>query len=441
MVNWQERYKKKLLSSLDEAGAKIDSGDKIFCGETVSIPYNFLDALYKRNGEIKDILIMYNFGVGMMNMLFDEASKSSFRIMSIFTSPLDRMSGHMGILEFHSCPYEYFIRETMDIYKCDTLVLEVCPPDEDGYCNVGILSSPFFKAYYDYPIQFKKKIAVINKEQFPAQGAQDVIKVKADWFDYLVEDNHEMPYIPLPEPTELELNIGKRVMEYINDGDTVQIGMGGLGEAITGLLEQKKDIKIYTEITVDSIIPAVDCGAVTKVTTCGCWGTPKIYEFVSSSPKVECRDLSDMLDPFVISQNENLACINCTLMIDLLGQACSEAQGIKQYSSVGGSFGYLYGATRAPGGRSFLCLRSTYSDFDGNSCSSIVPWLPEKSIVTTPKYLTMYVVTEYGVADIFLLSNKDRIKRLIKIAHPDFIQWLKEKIVSTTQITEEELEN
>lgn len=439
MANWKKQFENKLLPSLEEAAKKIQSGDRLFCGETVSISYNFLDSLYDRRPELSKVLIMYNFGVSMANILFEEDSKKSFRIISVFTSPVDRMSGDMGILEFHSCPYEYFIREVMDVYECDTMVVEVCPPDEEGYCNVGVLSAPFFRAFFNYPRQFKKKIAVVNNMQSPAQGAPDVIKVKADWFDYLVEDNHEMPFIPMPEPTEIEMNIGERVMEYIHDGDTVQIGLGGLGDAITGLLSRKRDIKLYTEITVDSVIPAVECGAVTKITTCGCWGTPKIYDFISRSPRVECRDLADMIDPFVISQNDNLACINCTLMIDLLGQACSEAQGIKQYSSVGGSFGYLYGASRAKGGRSFLCLRSAYTDFEGESRSSVVPWLPEKSIVTTPKYLTMYVVTEFGVADIFLRTNKDRIKRMIKIAHPKFINWLKENIVAGGQITEKEL--
>lgn len=440
MTTWQEQFKNKLIT-MDEAAWKIDSGDRLFVGETVSIPYNFLNALYKRNGEIKDITIIYNFSVAFFDMLLDPESKKSFRIISLFTGPLDRMSGQMDILEFHSAPYEYFIRETMDIYDANTMVIEVCPPDDEGYCNVAILSAPYFKSIYDYPKQFTKKIAVINKHQHPAQGADEVIKVKADWFDYLVEDNHDMAYVPESDPTPVDKQIGDFIMEYVNDGDTVQIGKGGLGEQITKGLYTKKNIKVYAEITGDSMIDLAASGAVAHITTCGCFGTPAVYEFVGSSPLVELKDLDDMLDPFSIGKQDNLVAINSTFMVDLLGQACSEAQGLSQYSSVGGQFGYMYGATRSKGGRSFLCLRSTYTNKEGKLCSNIVPWLPEKCIVTAPKYLSMYIVSEYGVANVFLKTNKDRIKALLKIAHPDFQPEIKEQIISTGMIKEEDFDN
>lgn len=128
-------------------------------------------------------------------------------------------------------------------------------------------------------------------------------------------------------------------------------------------------------------------------------------------------------------KQENLVAINATFMVDLLGQACSEAQGLTSYSGAGGSFVYIYGAMLAKGGRSFLCLRSTYTDKKGVLHSNIVPWLPEGSIVTTPKNYQMYIVSEYGLADVYLKTIKDRIRALIKIAHPDFRMELKEKFV------------
>lgn len=438
MAAWQERFKDKLIT-MEEAAGKINSGDGIFCGETCNISYNFLDALYKRKEELKDVTIMYNFSVGMFDMLFDESSRDSFRIMSWFTGPLDRMSGQMGVLEYHSAPYEYFIRETMDVYKANTMVIEVCPPDDDGYTNISILGAAYFKGFMDHPTKFTRKIAVVNNFQGPAKGKDEVIKVKSDWFDYYVEDDHELPYIPVSDPTEVDKVIGGHIMPYINDGDVVQIGMGGLGEQITKELHTKHDMTVYTEITVDSMVPLVEEGNVKKIITAGAFGTPKVYEFLSNDPRVEMRDLGDMLDPYMIGKQDNLVTINSTLMVDLTGQACSESQGINQYSSVGGSFGYSYGVTRSKGGRGFLCLRSTYKDKDGNRQSSIVPWLPEKSVVTTPRYLQMFIVSENGVADVFLKTNKDRIRAIIKIAHPDYIPWLKEQIVSSGQIMEEEL--
>ncbi|MEG1165580.1 MAG: acetyl-CoA hydrolase/transferase C-terminal domain-containing protein, partial [Oscillospiraceae bacterium] len=141
-----------------------------------------------------------------------------------------------------------------------------------------------------------------------------------------------------------------------------------------------------------------------------------------------------------IMKQDNLVAINATFMVDLLGQACSEAQGLTPYSGVGGSFAYIYGAMRAKGGRSFLCLRSSYYDHDGVQHSNIVPWLPEKSIVTTPKNYQMFIVSEYGVADVYLKTMKDRIRALIKIAHPDFRQELKEQICTTSLISERDFE-
>lgn len=438
-MDWREIYKDKLVT-MEKAAKTVKSGDCLFVGETCAMPYSFLNALNDRRNELENVTLLYNFTVNMHDMLFDEETKKHFRLISWFTGPLDRMSAQMDIAEFHSAPYEYFIEETMNVYKADTMVIEVCEPDEDGYCNVGILSAAYFKAFYECPIQFKKKIAVVNKFQSPAQGSDDNVKVKVDWFDYLTEDDHELPYIPVSPPTDVDKSIANYIMPYVNDGDTVQIGMGGLGEEITKELYSKKNITIYTEIAVDSMVDIANAGAVTKLITCGAFGSPKIYEFLGTSPIVEFRGVADMLDPAVIGQQDNLVAINSTLMVDLTGQACSEAQGINQYSSVGGSFGYLYGATRSKGGRSFLCLRSTYKDKQGVRKSSIVPWLPEKSVVTTPRYMQMYIVSEYGVADVYLKTNKDRIRAILKIAHPDYRNKLKADVISVGQIYEQDFE-
>ena len=146
--------------------------------------------------------------------------------------------------------------------------------------------------------------------------------------------------------------------------------------------------------------------------------------------------VSIMIDLFEIAKQDNIVAINATFMVDLLGQACSEAQGLTPYSGVGGSFSYIYGAMRSKGGRSFLCLRSTYHDADGVCHSNIVPWLPEGCIVTTPKNYQMYIVTEHGLADVYLKTMPDRIRAMIRIAHPDYREELKQKILTTSLITE-----
>jgi len=167
---------------------------------------------------------------------------------------------------------------------------------------------------------------------------------------------------------------------------------------------------------------------------------PKFMQFLSTDPSVVCRPLEEMIDPLGVMHADNLVAINATFMCDLIGQCCSEAQGLAPYSGPGGSFGYIYGATRAKNGRSFICLRSTYVDRNGVRHSNVVPWLPEGSIVTTAKVFVMYLVTEWGVADVFLKSLQDRIRAVIKISHPDYRKELMAQICTTPLMTEEDFD-
>lgn len=439
MEDWKEYYKAHLFS-MDEAVKAINSGDSLWCGQGISMSYNFLNILYRRRDELDGVTIMYNLSTEKLDMLFDPQVKGHFRIISVFTGPYERVSLSMGIEEPHSMPYEFLIKSIMDKYNANVIVSEVLPPDENGYINCGILGVGTDSIIHTQD-KIVKRIAVINKYQSRAPGNFEAFNFPVTDFDIIIEDDHEMSSIPVSAPTEVDKTIANFVMEYIHDGDTVQIGMGGLGEQITKELTSKKDIRVFTEIAVDSLVPLVDAGIITHVKACGCFGTDIVYNFLGTSDIVEMANLYTMLEPMSIAQQDNLVAINSTLMVDLTGQACSEAQGVKEYSGVGGSFAFLYGTIRAKNGRSLLCLRSTYKDSAGGIHSNIVPWLPEKSVVTSPRFLQMYIVSEYGVADVFCKTNKDRIRALIKIAHPDFREELKAQIVSTGQIAADEFDD
>ena len=434
--NWVQYYKEHLLS-MDDAVKEIHSGDNIWFGQAIAIPYNFLNKLYERKDELENVGIFYNFSASMIDMLFDPDSKSHFNVMPIFLGPVERMCEDTRVVRPNSNSYDQIVGGLISVYGANTIVIEVCPPDENGCCNTSVLGAPT-NGYMNADPRITKRIAIVNKHSYPAQGNYEKLNIPVTQFDFFVEDNHEAPIIPVSAPSEHDKTIAGFVMDYIHDGDTVQIGMGGLGEQITKELCTKKDIKIFSEITVDSMVPLAESGVVTKVTTCGAFGTELVYNFVSKSDIVTTKDLTEMLDPMYIGMQDNLVAINSTFMCDLLGQCCSEAQGLRQYSGVGGAFSFQYGAIRSHGGRSFTCLRSTYKDKTGAIRSNIVPWL-DKCIITCPKYLTMFVVSEYGVADVYLKSNIDRINALIKIAHPDFRSWLKEEILTTGLIVEEEL--
>lgn len=439
MEDWKKYYQEHLIT-MEEAAKLVKSDDSLWLGHSIGIPYDFLNELNKRRDDLWNVRIMYNLATYPYDMLFDPESIEHFRIMSMFLGPLERMSSEMGIAEVHSVPYEYMTRVVCDTYHANVICTEICPPDENGFINISILGAPSNMEKLRHPTK-KLKIGVVNKHQYAAQGVFEDFNVPVNMFDYFVEVDHELSYQPVSEPTPVDKTIASYVMEYIKDGDSVQIGMGGLGEQITKELYSKKDIKVFTEISVDSMVPLAESGAISSVTTAGCYGSPVIYEFLGTSKLVTTKNLNTMLDPYCIGLNDNMVAICSTLMVDLTGQACSEAQGLKEYSGVGGSFAYLYGATRSKGGRSFLCLRSTYKDKEGNRKSSVVPWLPEGSVVTSPRYIHMYIVSEHGVADVFLKSIKDRIKALIKIAHPDYRDELKEKIISSGQIKSEDFDN
>lgn len=285
-----------------------------------------------------------------------------------------------------------------------------------------------------------KKFAFIDSTGiYPAPGPEKEINVHISDFDYIVELDSEMMAIPSPEPTQVDRIIASFIIPYLRNGDKIQIGYGGLGEVIMEELNSfSGTFEIFTEVLCDSMVPMVESGKITKLqasSPSGC--EEETFRWLASTEKdVRLYPRTLCIDPLGIMEQENMVAINSTFMVDLLGQCCSEAQGLRPYTGMGGSLAYIYGSQRCKGGRSFICLRSTYKDKNGEKQSNIVPWLPEGSIVSMLKNYVMFLVSEHGVADIYLKTYVDRIKAIIKIAHPDFREMLKEKILTTVLIEE-----
>ena len=267
------------------------------------------------------------------------------------------------------------------------------------------------------------------------------VAVHVSSLDHIVEHDTEPIEIPPSPPTQVDKDIAAHLIPLIRKGDKLQVGYGGLGDEILTHLHGVGPLEIYTEVACDAMVDLIEDGTVTKVLACSpACCSDRFFKFLSTDPRMKLLPRDRMIELFEVAKQENIFAINCTLMVDLLGQACSEAQGLTPYSGAGGSVAYIYGAMRSKGGRSFLCLRSTYKDENRVCRSSVVPWLPEGSIVTTPKNFQMYIVTEFGIADVFLKTMKDRIRAIIKIAHPDYRQELKEKILTTPLMREDDFE-
>ena len=432
MVDWKEHYRQHLVS-MDAVVSDVKDGDALWFGAAPEIPYSMLEKLHDRMDELHDVTLLYNVMNYPTSLVFDEEAGKHFNFVSMFCLPLERMAAEYGNAPFHSCPFEFIPRTAVDVYKCNTVAINVCPPDEEGYVNIGIYGVSASGLIASDP-RVAKKIAIIDHNQPAAGGSREQVCLKITDFDNIVECDSEPQEVPGHGPTELDEKIASHVIPYIHDGDKLQVGYGGLGDAIlAGLHGRIKHLDIYSEVCSESMQPLVESGVVDTLRFCSSGvGSPSFYRFLAENPKVDMRNIKEMIEPISIGNQDNIVAVNSTFMVDLSGQACSEAQGIDQYSAVGGQFAYMYGAIRSKGGRSFLCLRSTHKDHDGETHSNIVPWLPEKSVVTTPRYLMMYIVTEYGVADIFLKTLKERAVALVQIAHPDYRKQLKEDIIANT---------
>lgn len=437
MANWKDYYKTH-LTSVQEAAKSIDSGDTIFMGSTLCVPGAFLDALADRWEELNDVTLLANMYLVPAKILMDPKYKKSFHTITMFANAYERMAAKQNNIDFCPVPYGDLIDAVVNTYKANVICVEMCPPDENGQFNTGILGTNFTPDVMRTK-GITKRIAVVNKFQPTATGSDEVTKYNVEDFDFIVEDHHEIPSLPVSAPTEFDQKIAENIMPYINDGDTIQIGMGGLGNQIAYDLKDKKDLSIFTEIGTDAMIDLAEAGVVKSIKMAGSFGTKELYQWLGKrSDIIELLDVMDIITPNSVAGVDNMVAINSTFQIDITGQACSEAQGMSEYSGVGGSYAFLAGAPKAKNGRSFLCLRSTYTDKAGEVHSNIHAALPAGSVVTTPRYLVQYLVTEYGVADVYLRSLKDRINAIINIAHPDFRDELRKNAVALGLMGEED---
>ncbi len=434
-VDWRKWYDDHKVP-VEGSSRLVENGDTVWMGQGPQIPFEMLDEMNSHVADYKDVFLIWNCSTYPFDLLTNPATKGHIRMTSMFDLMFERMSQEMGILENSGNGYDH-IYDTLQMYKCNVFAVHLLPPDENGWCNFGHYGCSNGNVIMHMP-GITKKIAFIDKTGVcPIKGERDHVSVHISEFDYIIEADTDMIEFPAPSPTDVDKKIAAYIAPYLNDGDKLEIGWGGLGTEILNNLKGTGTYEIFSEVFCDSMAQLCEEGVLTSITACSpaaC--TPYFFEFASRDDRVQILSMMQSINLDVIDKQENLVAINSTFMVDLIGQACSEAQGLKPYSGAGGSLAYIYGAMRAPGGRSFVALRSTYVDHDGELHSNIVPWLPAGSIVTTPKNIMMYIVSEWGVADVFLKTLPDRIRALIKIAHPKFRQWLKDEILTSPMIFE-----
>jgi acyl-CoA hydrolase/RimJ/RimL family protein N-acetyltransferase len=350
----------------------------------------------------------------------DEKFREKFKMNSFFIADNVRDALSRGIGDYtpiflSDIPLEF---ETGRI-PIDIALISISPPDANGLCSLGvsvdIVKSAVANARYT--------IAQVNR-RMPRTFGDSFIHVNA--IEMLVPFDEDIIEIPIPEPDETLCRIGQNIARLVEDGSTIECGIGRIPQALAEFLKEKKNLGIHTEMFSDWIIDLIECGAITcskktlnrgKVVASFCMGSQRLYDYIDNNPFFEFYPTEYVNNPAIISQHEKMVGINVALEIDLTGQVCSDSLGYKFHSGIGGQVDFIRGAAKSRGGKAIITMPSTAKD---GEVSRIVPHLTEGAGVVTTRGDVHYVVTEYGVAYLHGKSIRERVLSLINIAHPKF---------------------
>ena len=421
-MSWEKIYQSKLVSA-ESAAQAIPSDSRMVLGHAASTPVDVLKAMTDAKENYKNVEIVHMLCLGEGKYLAEDM-KGHFRHNALFVGGNSRKAIERNQADYTPC----FFNEVPGLFKegrlpVDVALIQVSRPDEKGMCSFG-LSSDYTKPAAECA---KIVIAEVN-EQMPRVGGDNFIHVSD--IDYIVETNNPLYEIPLPRIGDVEKAIGENCARLIDDGSTLQLGIGAIPDAVLMFLKDKKDLGIHTEMFSDGILELVEAGVVNgskkslhpgKMISTFLMGSKALYDFVDNNPLVELHPVDYVNHPAVIMQNDNIVSINSCIQVDLMGQVVSETIGLKQFSGVGGQVDYVRGASMAKGGKSIIAIPSTASR---GKVSRIVPFIDEGSAVTTTRNDVHYIVTEFGVAELKGKTLRQRAEALIQVAHPDFREEL-----------------
>ena len=422
-----EIFTKKCVSA-EQAVQIIRSGQRLFLTGNCSVPQKVLGALVARAGSLRDIEIVQVLVIGPADYVAPEM-EGHVRVNTLFISDTVRRAVNEGRADFTPC----FLSEIPGLFKhgnlpLDVALIQVSPPDEHGFCSLGVEVGVTKTAAQSAKIV----IAEVNPHM-PRTLGDAFIHVSK--LDYIVQVDYELPETPMGETSELSTRIAKHIAGLIPDGATLQMGIGGIPDAVLAQLTSHSHLGVHTELFSDGIIELVEKGIVDgerkslhpgKIIAGFMLGTKRLYNFVNDNPIVEMHPTEYVNDPFIIAQNDRMVAINSAIEIDLTGQVCSDSIGPRFYSGVGGQVDFIYGASRSKGGIPIIAMPSM-ATIKGERVSKIVPTIkPGGGVVTTRNHVR-FVVTEHGVADLYAKTIRQRARALIAIAEPEFRAQLEEK--------------
>lgn len=423
-ASWISKYKSKVVTS-DEAVEVIRSGNKVVIQPGCAAPMELIRAMVRKKDQLEDVEIYHILIVGDLPYLH-EGMEPHFKHKAFFIGGNARKAVNSGRAEF----IPIFLSEVTllfknGIIKPDVALINVSPPDEHGFCSYGIdvgnIKTPAEKAKY--------VVAQVNPEM-PRGLGNSFIHINK--IDYIVE--HEEPLMELPqvdpnagkELLQVYDDIGRHVSNLIEDGSTLQMGIGAIPDSVLNYLKDRKNLGVHTEMFSDGIIDLVEDGIINgeekslhpgKIICGFVLGTRRSYDFLDNNPIIEFHPQEYVNNPFVIAQNKKMVAINSAIEVDLTGQVCSDSIGTKFYSGIGGQVDFIRGAAHSEGGKPIIALPSSTKDY---KITRIVPTLKPGAGVVTSRGDVHYVTTEYGTAHLFGKTVQERAKALISVAHPNF---------------------
>lgn len=421
-MKWQDIYEQRKMSP-EEAVRLIHSGDRVVIGHAVGVPLAITDVMVKHREDYKDVEIIQMVSQG--NAKFCEpGTEGHFRLNSLFVGAQSRPAVKEGRGDFTPCCFSD-VPSLLRELTVDAAVIQVSPPDRHGYVSCGV------SVDYTLPAAkcAKTVIAQVNR-RMPRTLGDTCLHVSE--IDCFVEIDHPVLEIPLPKIGEAEKAIGENCAKLVRDGDTLQLGIGAIPDAVLLFLKDKKDLGIHSEMISDGVVELIENGVITnarknlhpgKSVVSFLMGTKRLYDYADDNPAVAMYPVDYVNDPYVVGKNDNLVSINSCVQVDFMGQVAAESVGTTQISGIGGQMDFIRGARLSKGGRAVIAIASTAA---GGKISKIVPFLDQGAAVTTSRTDVDYIVTEYGIAHLRGKTLKDRARALISIAHPKFREELAE---------------
>lgn len=425
MNRYQEKYKAKVIS-VEQALELIKSGDEIVAGFCSLEPMTILSQMHTIADRVENVTVWHSLGMGFYDFQKNPAITDRIFTNSWFYAAGARAAHKLGTVSYQPCHLHNGMSRKLDIKAPEVFIGTVSPMDKHGYVKTS-LSVLYEKIFIE-----SSKLVIMEVNPRVPQVWGDT-EVSIDEIDYFVEVDRPIPTLPVSPISETDRIIGEYVASLVNDGDTIQLGIGGIPNAVAQAFMSKKDLGVHTEMFTSSMADLAEAGVITgrkkslhkgKMVGTFALGTQKLYDFLDNNPGALLFQGNYVNNPFVVAQNDNMVSINTGLQVDLTGQICSESIGSRQYSGTGGQNDTAEGAIHAKGGRSIIALYSTAKE---GTVSTIQPFLSPGAVVTLSRNNIDYVVTEYGIAPLKARTIRERVENLIGVAHPDFRSELRKE--------------